>query len=84
MAGYIDAEAAQLLNQPPDLGTIGGNFLSDLGAADDDRGVLHQQAHDAAEAEVGGLRLMCGGRRGPWVSPNCACVGDAVIMRDVE
>ena len=55
MSGHIHTQAAQLLNQPPDFGAVRGNFLRDLGAAHDDGGVLHQQAHDAAEANVGGL-----------------------------
>ncbi len=65
MAGDIHAQAAQLLNQAPDFGAVGRNFLGDLRAADHDGGVLHQQAHDAAQAQVGGLRLVRGGRFDP-------------------
>ena len=55
MTSDIDTEAAQLLNQTPDFRTIGGNFLRDFRSADNESGVLHQQAHDAAQTKIGGL-----------------------------
>src|SRR5271165_5911468 len=60
MASNLDTQAAQLLNQAPDFGTIGRDFLRDLGSAHHDGGVLHQQAHDAAETNVGGLFVGAG------------------------
>jgi len=54
MAGHIDSQAAQLLNQTPDFRAVRRDFLRDFWCADHDCGVLHQQAHDAAEANIGG------------------------------
>ena len=84
MAGHIDAETAQLLDQPPDFGPAGRNFLSDLGAAHDDGCVLHEQADDAAQANVSRLKLVRGGsfRSRGWLA-NCRCLADAVIMREL-
>ena len=48
----IDAQATQLLNQPPYLRPTGGNFLCNLGAADDDRRMLHQQANDQPQPRI--------------------------------
>ena len=63
MSGNIDTEAAQLLNQSPDFGTIGRNLLRDFRAAYHDGCMLHQEAHDAAETNVGGLLMGCGSYR---------------------
>ena len=85
MAGHVNAQAAQLLNQSPDFGTAGRNFLGDLGAADDDSGMFHQQANDVTEAEISGLGLMR--RRHPAPRKrltNCAGLGDAEIMRELR
>jgi hypothetical protein len=84
MPRHIDAQAAQLLYEPPDLGAAGRNFLRDFGAADHNRCVFHQQAHDAAEPDVRGLmgerhRLSCGFWRA-----NCGGGGDAEIMREAR
>ena len=48
----LDAQRAQLLDETPDLGTAGTDFVSDLRSADHDGGVVHQQANDATEAHV--------------------------------
>src|SRR5271156_4199546 len=83
MAGDIHTEAAQLLNETPDFGTIGRNLLRDFCSADDDGGMLHQEAHDAAEANVGGLlRVFAGaGLRGQWARrPGWGSLPDAGIM----
>ncbi len=49
----LDAKLAQLLNQSPYLGAAGADLFGDLGAADHDRGMVHQQAHDASQAGIG-------------------------------
>ena len=59
MTGDIDAEAAQLLDQPPDLGAGRTHLFGDFGAARHDGGVLHEDANDAAQA-----RIRCFGRGG--------------------
>ena len=84
VSGDVHAEAAQLLNQAPDFRAVGGDFLGDLGAADDDGGVLHEQAHDAAEAHIGGCGWCGAGvltaqTRGSRIVPVLA---DAEIMRE--
>jgi hypothetical protein len=83
MAGDIDPEAAQLLNQAPDFKTIGGNFLRDFRSADHESGVLHQQAHDAAEAKIGGWFVRRGREcpRTPTASDWCR-LRDVGIMRE--
>src|SRR5208282_4856275 len=52
MSGDVHAQAAQLLNQPPDFGPAGADLFGNFRAADDDDGMAHEQAHDAAEAHV--------------------------------
>jgi hypothetical protein len=74
-----------LLNQTPYFGTIGRDFLGNLGSAGDHGSVLHQQTHDAAEPEVGGLWLVrcwqfCA--RSPFTS--FGDFGDAEIMRELR
>jgi hypothetical protein len=83
VAGDIDTKAAKLLDQTPDFRAVRGNLLGNLGAAHHDGRVLHQQAHDATEAQVSGLRLVRRGHFGPRRLPaNCAGLGDAEIMRE--
>ena len=53
VAGNIYTQTAQLLNQSPHLGASGGNFLRNLGPADDHSGVFHQQPHNAAQTIIG-------------------------------
>src|SRR5215471_6876093 len=53
MSGNVDAEVTQLLHQSPHFGSRGTNLLGDLGAADNDRGIAHQEADDASEASIG-------------------------------
>jgi hypothetical protein len=36
----IDSQTAELLDQPPDFGTIGFQFIGDFSAAYDDGGVI--------------------------------------------
>ena len=89
MTRHINAEAAQLLNQAPYFGAVGGNLVCDLSAADNNRGVLHQQAHDPTETEIGGLWLVRRERFRPqrtfivaFAFANCSGLADAVIMRE--
>jgi hypothetical protein len=65
MARDVHTQAAQLLYQTPHFRTVGRNFLGDFGSADDDRGVFHQQAHDAAQPQVSRLELVRRGQFGP-------------------
>lgn len=83
MPSHIDSQTAQLLNETPNLGAARGNFLRDLGAADHDHGVLHEQAHDAAKALVRGL-LAVGRRRAFRRFSHTSFDGfaDAEIMRE--
>jgi len=88
MSSDIHAQPTQLLNQPPDLGAVRGNFLRDFGSAHYDRRVVHQQAHDAAETNV--RRRFVGGRsprrtqcrlcRRTRSTASCGTFPDAVIM----
>src|SRR5580704_2300491 len=52
----LDAQRAQLLNESPDLRAADADLVGNLGAADHYRGVIHQQADNAAQARVG---LLC-------------------------
>src|SRR5271169_1043199 len=52
MSGNVDAQAAQLLNQAPNFRAAGADLFGNLRAADDNDSVVHEQAHDAAEADV--------------------------------
>ena len=78
MSRDIDSEPAQLLNQSPHFGAARRNLLADLGPADDDRSVLHEQTYDAAKPHVRGLMFV----RRPSPRPNCAGLSDAEIMRE--
>jgi hypothetical protein len=74
-----------LLNQTPYLGTSRRDFLGDLGSANNDSSVLHQQTHDAAQPQIGGLWLV----RGWSFSPrrrltSFAGFRDAEIMRELR
>ena len=76
MARDINAQAAKLLNQTPDFGTSGADFVGDLRAADDHRSVVGQQADNAAETSVGFLR------RGRNFGAGFAQSFDGGIMRE--
>ena len=52
----IDAQGAQLLNQPPNFRAARPDLFGNFGAADGHGSVAHQQAHDAPQANV--RRLM--------------------------
>jgi hypothetical protein len=84
VSGNIHAQAAQLLNQAPDFRAVGGDFLGNLGPADDDGCVLGQQADDAAQAAVRRLLLVWSGSRRPlaFARANWAGLADAEIMRE--
>ena len=56
MPGNLNSQRAQLLHQPPDLGAAGADLVGNLGAADDDGGVVHQQPHNSSEAQIRLLR----------------------------
>src|SRR5579884_3400503 len=56
VAGNVNTETAQLLDQAPHFGPAGADLISDFGTAHDDRSVIAQRANDATEALVGGLR----------------------------
>ena len=56
MSGDVNPERAQLLHQPPDLGAAGTDFVGDLGAADHDGGVVHQQTHNPSQSQIRLLR----------------------------
>ena len=67
----------------PDLGAIGGNFLRDFGTADHHGRVLHEQANDAAETNVGSL-FVRSRSHGPCqaAAANWGGALDAGIMRE--
>jgi hypothetical protein len=44
------------LDQPPYLRSAAADFIGNLGSAYHDGGVIRQQAHNAAQAQIGGLR----------------------------
>ena len=57
----LNSQRAQLLNQSPDLRAIGADLVGDLGAADDDGGVVHEQPDDPPQAQIRPLRRrLCG------------------------
>ena len=55
VAGDLHAQFAKMLHRPPDFGARRAKFLGNASAADDDGGVVAQQADDAAEPRVGGV-----------------------------
>jgi hypothetical protein len=73
MAGDLHSEIAKLLHGAPDFRTRGAELFGDALAADDDSGIVAQQANDAAEARVGGAVA----RGASWVG-----AGDKTIMRE--
>jgi hypothetical protein len=52
MSSNIHTQPAQLLNQPPNFRPARPDLFRNLRAADDNGGVVHKQAHDAAQANV--------------------------------
>lgn len=80
MARHIHAQAAQLLNQPPDFGAVRRNLLRDFGSANYDGGIFHQETDDAAQADIGGVAGFCG--RVTRFRTSCLGFLDAGIMRD--
>src|ERR1017187_8746150 len=75
MTRELQAHLAQMLHRAPHLGAGGAQLFGNAGAADDDRRVVAQQAHNAAQARVGRTvgRDVGAGWRGS---------GDRTIMRD--
>jgi hypothetical protein len=53
MSSDIHAQPAQLLNQPPNFRPARPDLFGNFRAADDHGRVAHEQAHDAAEANIG-------------------------------
>src|ERR1700688_4339358 len=74
MSGNVYTEAAQLLNEAPDFGAGGRNFLRDFGAADDDGGVFHEKTDDTAQAEVSRLGARVAGFRGQECPRHTSCL----------
>src|SRR5271157_546322 len=58
MSSDIHAQPAQLLNQPPNLRPARPDLFRNLRAADDNGSVAHEQADDAAQANI--CRLVYG------------------------
>src|SRR5882762_3532484 len=52
MSSNIHAQPAQLLNQPPNFRPARPDLFRNLRAADDNGSVAHEQAYDAAQANV--------------------------------
>src|SRR5262249_20741612 len=52
MAGNIDIQAAQLLNESPNFRASRTDFLRDLRTADDDGRVVHQQPDNSPQPDV--------------------------------
>ena len=75
MSGDLETQLAQMLHRAPHFGAAGAQLLGDARAADDHGRVVAQQAHDAAQARVGGAvgRSIGAGWRG---------AGDRTIMRE--
>src|ERR1035438_5300806 len=53
MSRNIYAQPTQLLNQPPNFGPRSAQLFGNFRPTDHNRSVTHEQAHDAAEANVG-------------------------------
>ena len=82
MPGDLNSQRAQLLNQAPDLGAAGADLVGDLGAADDDGGVVHQQPYNPPQTQIRPLRrkTVWRGRPRPRTLPGipaCGCFPDA-------
>lgn len=69
MAGDIDAECAQLLDQPPNFRSRAADLLRDLGPTDHDRRMMHQQPHDSPQPCIGLSMPMWRGRPRRRISP---------------
>ena len=85
MARNVDSQRAQLLDQAPNFRAAGRNLFRNLGAAHHHHRVLHQQAHDVPQANVGGLRFVGSSRSlARRDSPHAICAGlsDEGIMRE--
>ena len=54
VAGDLQAELAQMLYRPPNLGARSTELFCDTGAADDHGGVVAQQTHNASQSRVSG------------------------------
>jgi len=54
MAGDIDSERAELLDEAPDFRTRCADFVGDFCATDDDGGMVDEKLDNAAETGVGG------------------------------
>jgi len=77
MAGNLHAEVTQVLDSAPDFRARGAKLFRDARAADDDRGVIAQQADDATQARI---RRAVGAR----VNAGWRSAGDKTIMREGE
>src|SRR5580700_7720481 len=56
MSRHIDSKGSQLLDQSPDFGARDAKFTGNLGTADHNGCVIHEQADNAAKACVSLLR----------------------------
>src|SRR4029077_8197806 len=86
MSRNIYTHTAKLLNQPPDFRAARRYLIGDLRPADDTGAISHQQAHDVAEPQIGGLlwpRLAVSRRmrRRRLMLANFTLLDDAGIMR---
>ncbi len=75
MTGDLHAQFAKMLHRAPHLGARRAQLLGNARAADDDGGVVAQQAHNAAQARVG--RTV-----GRSVGASWRGSGDRTIMRE--
>ena len=55
MAGDLHPQIAKMLYRPPHLGARSAQLLRNTRAADDDGSVVAKQAHNPAQASVGGV-----------------------------
>src|SRR5579862_829997 len=87
MSGNFNSQRAQLLHQPPHLGTAGADLVGDLGSAHHHGGVFHQQSHNAPKTHIRALRCGIVGPRAarPLTflrTTACGVFRDAGIMRE--
>src|SRR5271165_3138589 len=75
MSCDLQAKLAQMLHRPPHFGATGAQFLGDARSADDHGCVVAQQAHNAAQAHVGGTVWLD-------IQADWHCSGDKKIMRE--